>query len=232
MSTKLNYVCNAMIDQVESGAFSAGDRLPSEQELASNFGISVGTVQKALSRLASMGVVSREQGRGTFVLGSKVNPVDLRYLRFRDSAGNELPQYIHVLSVRRLKKRGPWSDFLGSDGRYIRIERMLSVGNRFDLYSEFWLSEADFGRLDDTDERSLEKNLRLLLGQKLSLPTLRVDQWIRFEPFPPAIEQRLDIESGSPGFLMEMRGYTLRDRPLFYQCIYGAPFSESLIIVR
>ena len=31
---------------------------------------------------------------------------------------------------------------------------------------------------------------------------------------------------------MELRGYTLRDQPLYYQSIYSGPFSERLVIVR
>jgi hypothetical protein len=31
---------------------------------------------------------------------------------------------------------------------------------------------------------------------------------------------------------MELRGYTLRDRPLSYQCVYSGPFSERLVVVR
>lgn len=230
--TKLTRVCEAIIGQIESGAIREGDRLPSEEQLAAGFHVSVGTMQKALAQLAQSGLLTREQGRGTFVSGSRVNASEVTYLRFRDAAGNELPHYIHVKSVRRSNRAGPWAEFLGQAGPHIRIERNLSVGGRIDLYSEFWLGQADFARLNGIDKRSLEKNLRLLLGQKLSLPTLRIDQWIRFEKLSAAIARELRLDPDQPGFVMEMRGYTLRDQPLFYQRVCAAPFSENLIIVR
>ncbi len=59
-----------------------------------------------------------------------------------------------------------------------------------ELHSEFWLRETDFVRLDGVDNQLLEKNLRVLLDQKLSLPTLRIDQWIRFEALPAADRPR------------------------------------------
>lgn len=230
--TKLARVCDSIVDRIESGALREGDRLPSEERLASGFRVSVGTVQKALARLAHSGLISREHGRGTFVSGSRVGPADVNYLRFRDAQGRDLPHYITVKSVRRVKRKGPWSEFLGAAASHIRIERIMSVAGKTDLYSEFWLREAEFVRLPGVNRRLLEKNLRVLLGQALSLPTLRVDQWIRFEPLPASVAERLGLEVQKRGFVMEMRGYTLRDEPLFYQKICAGPFAENLVIVR
>ncbi|MBK3842336.1 GntR family transcriptional regulator [Paraburkholderia aspalathi] len=229
--TKLSMVSEAIIRHIESGSLREGDRLPSEGELAVNHGVSVGTVQKALVQLVHSGLITREQGRGTFVSGTRVAPADVRYLRFRDADGNELPSYVHARSVKRLKRKGPWSEFLGGDG-FVRIERVISVGGRFDLYSEFWLREEDFAELGGVDRAALEKNLRELVAQRLSLPTLRVDQWIQFGKLPAAAVNELSIDPNEPGFIMELRGYTLRNRPLYYQSIYSGPFSERLVITR
>jgi len=229
--TKLSMVSEAIIRHIETGALREGDRLPSEGELAASHGVSVGTVQKALTQLAHSGVITREQGRGTFVSASRVAPADIRYLRFRDADGNELPSYVHARSVKRLKRKGPWSDFLDGEG-YVRIDRVISVGGRFDLYSEFWLREEDFAELGGVDRAALERNLRELVAQRLSLPTQRVDQWIRFDTLPSAAAQELKLESGQPGFIMELRGYTLRNRPLYYQSICSGPFAERLVMIR
>lgn len=224
-------VSEAIIRHIESGSLREGDRLPSEGDLAASHGVSVGTVQKALVQLVHSGLITREQGRGTFVSGSRVAPADVRYLRFRDAEGNDLTSYVHARSVKRLKRKGPWSEFLGGDG-FVRIERVISVGGRFDLYSEFWLREEDFAELGGVDRAALEKNLRELVAQRLSLPTLRVDQWIQFGKLPAAAANELNIDPNEPGFIMELRGYTLRNRPLYYQSIYSGPFSERLVITR
>jgi GntR family transcriptional regulator len=230
--TKADLVCETVLRRIESGALREGDRLPSEEQLASKFRVSVGTVQKALERLARSGLVLREHGRGTFVAGTRIATADVSFLRFRDAAGRELPNFMHLRSVRRVKRKGPWSEFLGEEPAYVRIERLISVGGEQDLASEFWLRESDFSRLEGGDRRALEKNLRVLLGQKLALPTLRIDQWIRFEPLPAAVAESLALEAGGTGFVMEMRGYTLRDRPLFYHRVYAGPFAHNLVIVR
>lgn len=50
-----------------SGAFSAGQPLPSETELSRLFHISPMTVRRAMSELVNEGYIYRERGRGTFV---------------------------------------------------------------------------------------------------------------------------------------------------------------------
>lgn len=52
-----------------SEAFKAGDRLPSERELAEQFQVSRVTVRQALSVLQAMGVVESRVGDGTFAGG-------------------------------------------------------------------------------------------------------------------------------------------------------------------
>ena len=52
---------------VETGALGPGDRLPSVREAATAAGVNVNTVRAVYGRLESEGLVSSEQGRGTFV---------------------------------------------------------------------------------------------------------------------------------------------------------------------
>lgn len=229
--TKLEMIANNIVSDIERGALREGDRLPSEEKLAERHSVSVGTVQKALERLAQSGIISRQHGRGTFVSGSRMAPADLRYVRFQDLEGRDLTSYVHVRTVRQTKKKGVWSDFLGGNA-FVRVERTVSFGAHLELYSEFWLREEEFVRLDGISHRSFEKSVRSLLDKQLSLPTLRVDQWVRFAPLPAIAARVLGLEAGQPGFVMGLCGYTLRDRPLSYQCLFSGPFSERFVVVR
>jgi GntR family transcriptional regulator len=53
--------------QIAAGVFRPGDRLPSEAQLCERYGVSPMTVRRAVNILVDRGVVSAEQGRGTFV---------------------------------------------------------------------------------------------------------------------------------------------------------------------
>jgi GntR family transcriptional regulator len=52
---------------IERGELAPGDKLPSLRDAASAAGVNVNTVRAAYAKLESAGVVTTEQGRGTFV---------------------------------------------------------------------------------------------------------------------------------------------------------------------
>ena len=58
----------ALLTLIREQNLSAGQKLPAEPELARRFGVTRTTVRSALERLVQQGVLSRQQGRGTFVV--------------------------------------------------------------------------------------------------------------------------------------------------------------------
>ncbi len=60
-------------NQFMEGKLRPGDRLPPELEICETFGLSRITVRQALAILVEQGLLRREQGRGTFVVGPRVD---------------------------------------------------------------------------------------------------------------------------------------------------------------
>lgn len=56
-----------ILEQIVSGTFAAGDRLPSENDICKAFEVSRPVVREALQRLQADGLVIARQGAGTFV---------------------------------------------------------------------------------------------------------------------------------------------------------------------
>jgi GntR family transcriptional regulator len=59
-------------ERIESGVLGPGERIPSVQELSSQYAISPMTAQKAIAELARRGLVEVRRGIGTFVAPAKV----------------------------------------------------------------------------------------------------------------------------------------------------------------
>ncbi len=68
-------VYELMKRRVKANEWRAGQSLPNEGELARDFGVSVGTMRKAMEALEGAGWVVRYQGRGTFITDIAANQV-------------------------------------------------------------------------------------------------------------------------------------------------------------
>lgn len=62
-----NEVIEQVKQQIIDGALNPGDRLPSEQELAVQLGVSRPTVRESLRALTSMNIIETRHGEGSFV---------------------------------------------------------------------------------------------------------------------------------------------------------------------
>lgn len=58
---------------IDNGQWTAGHRVPPERELATQYGVSVITVRRALDELAREQRLERTRGRGTFVLPQRID---------------------------------------------------------------------------------------------------------------------------------------------------------------
>ncbi len=65
--TLVDQICEAVRKHIEDSKLQSGSRLPSERDLARNFGCSRNAVREALTRLQAEGVLVIRTGRGAFV---------------------------------------------------------------------------------------------------------------------------------------------------------------------
>lgn len=86
----------ALTERIDKAVFKPGDKLPSEQELIEEFGVSRTVVREAISSLRAAGLVATQQGVGAFVLQASARAP------FRiDEAGLDLlKEVIAVLELR------------------------------------------------------------------------------------------------------------------------------------
>jgi GntR family histidine utilization transcriptional repressor len=81
-----------VLDAIETGRLTVGDRAPSEAELCTVLGVSRMTANRALKELAEAGIVTRVAGSGSFVADRRVRG---ELLTIRDIA-DELAERGHV----------------------------------------------------------------------------------------------------------------------------------------
>lgn len=211
----------ALLDAIESGVWKPGERLPSEADIVEAFPFSLGTVQRALQTLVEQGVVTRRHGQGTFVAGLPVNANQIRNFRFLDDDGQSLlPVYGRVLSVELSEEKGPWSDFLRTERRFVRISRVISVNLEFQTFSQVFLPEGKFRGLLEIPRSSISVPLTHMLSERFNAPTLHVTHTVCCEQIPDDACVAIGQASGSVGMHWEIFSYTYRRIPSFYQRVY------------
>jgi len=146
---------NAIIDLINSGTLTTGDQIPPEQQLSQVLGMSLGTVQKTLNRLAIEGWVLREHGRGTFVADPNRPTQDVTFYRYLDHfrfldphSGEPLPVHSTLISRDLAPSRDSVHKSLGADPKgFVRIVRRIDAGEAFSCRSSMYLAATRFQRL-------------------------------------------------------------------------------------
>ena len=122
-----------ILQRIIDGDWKPDEVLPSEFKLADLFGVSQGTVRKALNDLAVENVVIRKQGQGTLVATNNPQRELFHFIQMTDQEGTrQLPTSSHVLKCQ--KERASEDDLtrlkLRRGAEIIRIERVRTLGEK------------------------------------------------------------------------------------------------------
>lgn len=116
---RLETVVNGMEERIMKSVYAPGELLPGETSLQLEWGVSRSVVREAMKMLASRGLVSIQQGRGTFVSESSDTPLreQLAITLHRGAKGqdswSDLLEVRHVLEIavaQRAAQRAKKSD--------------------------------------------------------------------------------------------------------------------------
>lgn len=83
-------VFDHLVERISTGRWQPGKAIPSEADLAREYGVSCGTVRKALTILEQKSLITRRQGRGTFVNEPASDVSTIRFIRIHDANGDRL----------------------------------------------------------------------------------------------------------------------------------------------
>jgi DNA-binding GntR family transcriptional regulator len=212
----------ALLDLMASGYLGMGDKIPPERDIAEALGVSLGTAQKALARLADSNILVRRHGHGTFVAaGSQAD--QLLHFRFVGDDGVALvPVFAEALDRREVKAKGPWSRFLVDATSFIRVRRRINVGDEFDCLSEFYIDARRFRKILAMPFQELHRvRIRKVLAEHFNAPTLSVVQRAYATRFPaPVLAILKRGRTTRCGMVLDVFSFTHREQPVSFQRIY------------
>jgi len=121
-----------IIDKVRNGTWKENQRVPSENELSSQFNVSRMTARRALSELTDVGALTRSQGLGTFVATFKPQSSLLEIKNIQDEVKERNGNYTcGVLILESINAVAPIAIALGVEIDSI-VYRSVLVHNEND----------------------------------------------------------------------------------------------------
>lgn len=199
--------------QIVSGRWLSNHELPSETDLCAHFGVSRGTLRRALDDLENQGLIVRRQGRGTFVAKPKFEGSVLgSYRNFRVGALPHDP-VSRLLGIERKRASPDMQRLLQLDKRkdVYEVRRIQFMeGVPITLANSFIPTELAPG-LDKSDIE--HEHFYELLEQRYGLAFLRAEEFLEPVIADDFVARHLEIPEGAPVFLVERHSFLVGDKP-------------------
>ncbi|AYA65930.1 histidine utilization repressor [Alteromonas sp. RKMC-009] len=126
-------ICNDIRQQILSGTWPPGYKIPFEHELVENYGCSRMTVNKAITSLVDEGLIHRRRRAGSFVARPKIQSVIVDIPDIQTEIANRGQPYGFSLLSRRKRtaqKRKTEELELGADNPLLELRCLHLASNR------------------------------------------------------------------------------------------------------
>jgi GntR family transcriptional regulator len=215
-------VCDLLTERIASGEWKLGQAIPNEVELARQLGVSGGTVRKALELMESRHMLTRRQGRGTFIADPAVGGFADRFCSIRNAHGETVAGSIECLEIAR-RPAGEAERArlqLGREDRVWHLRRLRRDGDRAFMHERVALPAGLFHEIAaDAPHRivALAHRRGLMLGpgeERISLGSASAEA-----------AGALSIAPGSPVLLLDRVVRTTEGQPVEWrsaECHLGA----------
>ena len=209
-------VRNRLSDAIRAGEWRPGEAIPIEKKLCERFGVSMGTLRKAVDELTASGLLVRQQGRGTFVArhsqdrylfsffhlvgrdGHKAYP-EVRFERFEATPADAFEAEVLTVKPRT---------------RLWVLTNVLSLRGQVTSMDEIHLPSTLFPGLTEQRLRERGTTLYQLYQDDFNLTIVRASERVRGVAATPVQAKLLGTDPGAPLLEIIRVAYSFQDRPV------------------
>ena len=213
--------------EIQQQILTPGQQLPNEDDLALHHGMSRGTVRKAISELQRMGLVRKEQGRGTFINEAKPALSGFSLVEFDQYTRlqNRVPSTRTIVFEVMPATQAVASKLELSETRPVIHIIQLRLADRLPVVYEERYFDASLCPSMTRDE--LEKSsIHRLLIEKYQIPLIRLSHDIEITSLSEEMFDVFEVNESVKVFAVNRLSYTqINDtiRPaVWYQALYRA----------
>jgi GntR family transcriptional regulator len=211
-----------LLDAIENGQLKPGDRVLSERELTTQFGVSRMTARQALTEMESQGFLYRVQGKGTFVATPKLEQPLAGLTSFtEDMRRRGLEPAARVISAEEVVagRKTARALGIGETASVYRLERLrLAGGEPMALEVSHIPANLVPGLLD---REPVEHSLYRVLEERYGLKLVRANQSLEAVAANAYEAEVLHVREGTPLLLLERVSRDAQDRNIeFVRSLY------------
>jgi GntR family transcriptional regulator len=206
-----------LVHSLQAGEWRPGEAIPSEIDLAARYGVSQGTVRKAIDALSAENLLVRRQGRGTFVASHQEPRAQIRFLRLRPDDGGEPRQpSSRFLECRRLRAPLEIARALEmkAGDTAVTIRRLLEFDTVPIVLEEIWLPGQTFRGLTAERLTAYSGPLYALLETEFGTRMIRASERLRAVAAGVTEARALGVAVGEPLLLVDRVSSTYGDKPV------------------
>lgn len=203
-------------EAIDAHEWRPGAAIPTEKKLCERFGVSMGTLRKAVDELTTSGVLVRKQGLGTFVAqhsqdrylftffhlvgrdGHKEYP-GVRFRSFSETTADAFA--VAALAVK-------------PGARLFHLSNLLSLQGHVTSLDEIYLPSALFVGLTQQRLRERKATLYQMYQEEFNITVVRASERVRGCAANRSQAQALKTELGAPLLEIIRIVYTFQDRPI------------------
>lgn len=204
---------DALADRIASGEWRPGAAIPNESDLAREFEVSAGTMRKALDLMEGEHLLTRRQGRGTFVNDQSSDELAARFSNIRGAEGRRICGQIkssqvtsgsaNEMECSRLR--------LSAQDSVYRIQRV-----RHDKGAVFQLEEASLPAtlFPGLDEKKDIPHQVIVLAQDYGILPGKAEERVSLGEASKQVADTLGIPARAPVIVLDRVVLALDGRPI------------------
>jgi len=216
-------LADVLTKRIASGEWSPDAPLPAETTLATDYGVSVGTLRKAMQQLVDDGLLERRQGSGTYVRRARLDKSLFRFFRFASGRTQGAVPDSRIL-LRETIHAERWPDAargLGGAEQLIRIERLRLWDNKPFLAEEIALPLSPFAALMELDITELGPLLYPVYEKVCGQIVASAEEFLTISEADAATARLLNCRRGAPVVSIERHAFAHDRTPLEWRRTRG-----------
>jgi GntR family transcriptional regulator len=205
-----------MMEALAGAEWKPGDAIPPERRLAERYGISIGTVRRAIDELVAENMLIRQQGRGTFVASHNRDRLLFYFFHVVPQDGAKEYPVVRLLAFAKAKAdklAGETLQIAIGDPIY-RIRNLLSLSGEPVIVDDIAVSATRFPGMAERAFRDRPGTVYNLYQDAFGISVVRTVERLRATSVDHEIAALLHVAPGAPLLQIRRVALTYSDVPV------------------